>query len=334
MDMTADKNKLISVIVPVYNVKDYLAQSVQSIFEQTWPHLEIILVDDGSDDGSGELCDAFAGKDSRVRVIHKANGGQSDARNCGLDCASGDYIGFVDSDDTADPRMYEILLENMAAHDAQISCCGTKLIHEDGTSSLYCADTSCFRKYSCREALAAFPDNRLITGSLCDKLFSRDVFSGIRLKKGIIYEDFLAIPYCLLKAETIVYSGEPLYFYRYTPQSTMRGHRSVKLYDIVPVCAELVELYKSVCPEALSGMENQYIDHCLTLFYFSYGDPAWDDKREKLLDILRSVDKQTFRDLYWDNKIKLRLLNAGPEKYVHLYAGLQKLKAGLKKRNG
>ena len=332
--MTAVENQLISVIIPVFNTKEYLENSVQSVLDQTHHALELILIDDGSTDGSGDLCDSLAKKDGRIKVIHKANSGQSSARNCGLDIAAGEYVGFVDSDDSILPRMYEELLNNMIRYNAQISCCGTRLIHENGTVSQYCDDTSCFQLFTQREALTAFPDNRMITGSLCDKLFSRDVFKHIRLKEGSIFEDFLAIPYCLLQSERIIYTAEPLYNYRYTPQSTMRGHRSLKLYDVIPVCAELVELYKNVCPEALPGMENQYIDHCLTLFYVSYGDPAWDDKRRELQKILTSVDKETFKNLYLDNKIKIRFLNADPERYVNLYEKLQHLKAVVGKRYG
>ena len=115
--------ELITVIVPVYNVKDYLQQCVESICGQTYQNLEILLVDDGSTDGSGKICDELAKKDTRIKVIHKPNGGLSDARNAGLDVATGDYIGYVDSDDYIEPDMFEILLTNIEEHQADISCC-------------------------------------------------------------------------------------------------------------------------------------------------------------------------------------------------------------------
>ena len=105
--------KLISVIVPVYNVEEYVEKCVLSIINQTYKNLEIILVDDGSTDNSGKICDEIAIKDNRIKVIHKKNGGLSDARNVGIDIAKGDYLGFVDSDDYIDPDMYSILLNNM-----------------------------------------------------------------------------------------------------------------------------------------------------------------------------------------------------------------------------
>ena len=102
---------MISIIVPVYKAEKYLSRCVDSILGQTYKDLEVILVDDGSPDGSGVLCDAYAAKDSRVRVIHKENGGVSTARNVGLDAAGGDYISFVDSDDYVDPDMYEKMVK-------------------------------------------------------------------------------------------------------------------------------------------------------------------------------------------------------------------------------
>ena len=110
---TTDRKPLLSVIVPVYNVKDYVERCVDSIINQTYRNLEILIVDDGSTDGSGALCDVLAGRDSRIRVFHTANGGLSAARNVGIDAASGALIGFVDSDDWIEPDMYEFLYRLM-----------------------------------------------------------------------------------------------------------------------------------------------------------------------------------------------------------------------------
>lgn len=119
-----ENKPLISVIVPVYNVQKYVRKSVESILQQTYKNLEIILVDDGSTDESGKICDMLARSDNRVTVIHKKNGGLSDARNAGLDRATGELIGFVDSDDYIEKNMYEVLEERMRINEADISCCG------------------------------------------------------------------------------------------------------------------------------------------------------------------------------------------------------------------
>ena len=115
-------NPLISVIVPVYNVEKYLGKCVDSILAQTYENLEIILVEDGTKDNSGAICDAYAAKDSRIRVIHKENGGLSSARNAGMDIARGEYFGFVDSDDWIEPKMYETLLNLAEKYHADLVC--------------------------------------------------------------------------------------------------------------------------------------------------------------------------------------------------------------------
>ena len=126
---------LISIIVPVYNVEAYLDRCMESILKQTYKRLEIILVDDGSTDSSREKCDAYAKQDSRIKVIHKKNSGLSDARNAGLALATGDYIGYVDSDDWIEPDMYQSLYDACAEHDAELAVCRYFREYQDRTEA-------------------------------------------------------------------------------------------------------------------------------------------------------------------------------------------------------
>ena len=126
---------LISVIVPVYKVEAYLDKCISSIVGQTYRNLEIILVDDGSPDNCGAICDAWAEQDSRIKVIHKENGGLSDARNAGMSAATGELLGFVDSDDHISPEMYQLLYERMIADNSDISACGVEMVFENGLPS-------------------------------------------------------------------------------------------------------------------------------------------------------------------------------------------------------
>lgn len=125
-------NVLISVIVPVYKVEQYLEKCVNSITAQTYSNLEIILVDDGSPDKCGDICDSLAEKDKRIKVIHKMNGGLSSARNAGIDIATGQYIGFVDSDDFIEPEMYEKLLKLIKQEGTKLAVCAVNYVYEDG----------------------------------------------------------------------------------------------------------------------------------------------------------------------------------------------------------
>ena len=146
-----DSKELISVIVPVYNVRSYLEKCFESIAGQNYRNLEIILVDDGSTDGSGDLCEELARRDSRVRVIHKKNGGLGSARNAGIDAARGEILSFIDSDDWIEPGMYDTLTEIMHRENAQIIACGIKKVSETGEVSYY-QDTLEERRAYSREA--------------------------------------------------------------------------------------------------------------------------------------------------------------------------------------
>lgn len=201
--------ELISVIVPVYNVRDYLSRCVQSIQSQTYPNLEIILVDDGSADGSGELCDQFAEADPRIRVFHKENGGSSSARNVGIDKANGEFLGFVDSDDYIDPMMYERLYEAIIQYGTNVAQIGRDEITPEGE---LLPDICIPPKETMKIPVEDFFRELLMHRgdcSFCTKLIRKDtlvhsVMKGIREKKdsvddgrkidyfplGILNEDF------------------------------------------------------------------------------------------------------------------------------------------------
>ena len=175
-----EQNPLISVIVPVYNVEAWLPRCGDSILSQTYENLEILLVDDGSTDDSGLICEEYAKKDTRIRVIHKENGGLSSARNSGLDAASGEYIGFVDSDDWIEPEMYAEMLSLMLKSDAQIVCAGRYDV-AGGTGEKTVGLCPKRQEQVSGEELAG----RIFLwdhcdSSACDKLYRRELFDGIR----------------------------------------------------------------------------------------------------------------------------------------------------------
>ena len=174
-----NSNPKISVIVPVYKVEKYLDRCVESIVNQTYKNLEIILVDDGSPDNCPAMCDAWAEKDERIRVIHKENGGLADARNAGMDIATGDYIGFVDSDDWIEPNMYEVLLKNALKYDADISRCGLWLDTENGSSDqiVEFRDITTLNK---TEFIKGFLTGNYVQGITCNKLYKTTLMEGER----------------------------------------------------------------------------------------------------------------------------------------------------------
>lgn len=203
---------LVSIIVPVYNAEPYLEQCLNSISAQTYRNLEIILVDDGSADRSGEICDGYAERDGRFRVIRKENGGPADARSAGLCAAEGSYIGFVDSDDYIAPEMFEMLAAACVNNRARMSCCGFCLT--DGSRIL--------ETWPCGKDRTADPETVLgdmLTGKcntpvLWNKLFSADLFDGISFPKGEVHEDFAVLHLLTGKAGRIAYTDHIGYYYR------------------------------------------------------------------------------------------------------------------------
>ena len=192
--------KKVSVIVPVYNVEKYLRKCVESIKNQTYQNLEIILVDDGSTDCSGKICDDLSQTDDRIVVIHKENGGLSDARNVGMDASSGDYIGFVDSDDYVDEDFYEILVANLEKYDADISCCRYSNVWEDGTREPIGNDGK-IHIYEGLEALKEYIYGKTMDPFVWNKLYKAELFRNskypdnrFRFTKGILSEDN---PFCI-----------------------------------------------------------------------------------------------------------------------------------------
>lgn len=182
-------NELISIIVPVYKAELYLKKCLDSILAQTHENLEVILVDDGSPDRSGELCDGYAHRDSRVRVIHRENGGVSEARNTGLAVATGEYIGFVDSDDWIEPNMYEEMLRAVLEYQADMAICCVEKIRKDG---VFTQDIGHTRVYSRQKALYELICDKNVTSFSVNKLFHRGLFQGLQFQKGKrVFEDTL-----------------------------------------------------------------------------------------------------------------------------------------------
>lgn len=202
---------LISVIVPVYKVEKYLEKCIESVLKQTYTNLQIILVDDGSPDNCGKICDEYAKKDSRIEVIHKANGGLSDARNVGISKAKGRYIGFVDSDDYIKEDMYEILLNLIKKYDADVSICNLYDVI-DGNECIRNKENG-IREYSRLDILKKVLLDKNIQSYAWNKLYEKELFDEIKYPIGKKYEDIGTTFYLFEKCNKIVVTSEPEYCY-------------------------------------------------------------------------------------------------------------------------
>ena len=210
----------ISVIVPVYKVEPYLRKCLDSIVGQTYQNLEIILVDDGSPDGCGAICDEYAAQDKRVRVIHKANGGVSSARNAGLTAATGEWIGWVDSDDWIEPDMYSYMLRKAREYGADIAVCSRTEIYPD-RKVVRGWDEDLFM--SREDALALLLNNDTLQNYCCDKLFRAGLWERIVFPGSGTFED-MAVMYRLFeRAEKTVCLPESTYNYLQRPESIVHN---------------------------------------------------------------------------------------------------------------
>lgn len=200
----------ISVIVPVYKVEPYLRKCLDSVVNQTYQNLEIILVDDGSPDHCGAICEEYAARDKRIRVIHKENGGLSSARNAALEIATGDYIGFVDSDDWIEPEMFKFLLHGLETTGADIAVCGR---YEEYRDRRVIFEWPEVRIMDRGEALGELLKNDQLQNLVWDKLYRRKLFEGICFPEGKTFEDMAVMHKLFLCSERVVCVPGTMYHY-------------------------------------------------------------------------------------------------------------------------
>lgn len=249
------QDKLISIIVPLYNVETYLPWCLDSIIAQTYKNFELILVDDGSTDGSGKICDEYALKDERIKVIHQENSGPSIARNVALDLMIGEYVTFIDSDDVVHHRYLEVLLENMLNYGADISAVTFSRVSEYG--KLGEADFSGeVATYNPIKAIKRILYQKDLENSAWGKLYKSQLFENVRFPESIYYED-LAIFYKVYeKARKIVFEQVGLYGYRKRPSSIM-GNFSLKRADVLDVTDDFVKYIEQNNSQLLSAAKDR-----------------------------------------------------------------------------
>lgn len=247
----------ISIIVPVYNVEKYLHRCISTLVNQTLKDIEIILVNDGSIDNSGSICDEYARIDSRIKVIHKKNGGQSSARNEGLRNASADLVGFVDSDDWISLDMYEYLYNLQTKNDASIVACKymlayDKTIHVNNRSikeSLYLRDEG-LEKY-----LTVGAYKRINEYSVCNKIYKRQLFEDILFPEGCLFEDMQINFRLFQKCSKSVFSTKVCYFYFQSNVSSMRNQYSRRHDDLIKVVS-MIKKYAEKENEIIKNIAN------------------------------------------------------------------------------
>ena len=246
-----ERDELISVIVPVYNVKDYLDRCLLSIINQSYKNLEIIIIDDGSTDG-------------RIKVFHKENGGLSSARNYGLDVATGNYIGFVDSDDYIEKDMYELLLNSMEEK-TDIACCGTLYKFDERRSTQTKGYGKAPKKttFNNIQAIDELILQRYISFSSCDKLYRKELFSDLRFPLGRTSEDLPVVYKLIKKCRRVVNIGRAKYVYCYRNDSISRREFYFRRVDYPIFAGEICKDISENYPQFRGKAEALYIQYVI-----------------------------------------------------------------------
>lgn len=246
---------MISVIVPVYNVEKYLERCVKSIAAQTYNDLEILLIDDGSTDKSGKMCDDFQQTDSRIKAFHKQNGGLSDARNYGIEHSAGEFISFVDSDDYIDEKMLETLHRLITENDADLAVCSAMDVFE-GKEVTQVKEIKEFNLNKVESYKYMLRGDGI--PSACNKLYKRQTVGNVRFPVGKLYEDGFFTPQILKRVEKTAVTSKPMYYYfRRADSITTKPFRKGDL-DVIEAYDKCVKQVKELCPEALPYAEFRY----------------------------------------------------------------------------
>lgn len=264
--------KLISVITAVYNIEDYLPRCVDSILAQTFRNLEIILVDDGSTDSCPALCDAYAREDERVRVIHKKNGGLSDARNAGLDAANGDYIGFVDGDDWIDADMYRAMYEACEKNAAQLAVCRYKQITGSGVIDASAGNSVLLSRDEALEIYVCGDDRYLIYNSVWSKLFSRQLVGDMRFPVGKNSEDIMYTTKAFCRMERCVYLDTAYYNYVLDREGSIMNEKAGerRMRDEIPFWREQISYFRDAGMPELADKAAYHFYRRMLFYYIDF----------------------------------------------------------------
>ncbi|MDR1057650.1 MAG: glycosyltransferase [Coxiellaceae bacterium] len=286
--------ELISVIIPIYNADKYLIQCLDSVLNQTYSNIEVIVVNDGSTDKTGDICSKYEKKDSRISVIHKQKGGAAAARNAGLDIARGTFIGFVDSDDYIEPNFYQTLYEMIKLSNSDVSMVSYNQIKNK--LSIPWANSNEIYLLEREEAIIQLLLDKKIQNYVWNKLYKREIFIGIRFPQSVIYDDINIMYRIMNKINYICCKDIPLYNYVYRDDSVINANNHQKFVD------ELISI--------INRYDEIYIEHPNLQKYNSYSLILWATRLVTYMAIENDFDDQFFRE-------KLPLLKLVFEKNKH-----------------
>ncbi len=326
-------NNLISIIIPVYNVAPFLARCLDSVVNQTYSKLEIILVNDGSTDSCPRICDEYAAKDNRIKVIHKENGGLSDARNAGINAATGELISFVDSDDVLSQQFFQKLLEALVTYNADIAECEfKKFIHE--TELISCSDElknsfQILEGEIIMEALFKGPFHVMVW----NKLYKTALLRGRLFPLNRINEDVFWTYRIFGEASKTVKIDEELYFYRQREHSIMASTYSLKRLDSLHAYEEKIEYLEEKFPNLVKDVRKTYcfllMENYIQLQLHPNVDPEGFHQKTILSKIKKYNNRDEIKNWHWKDVVWFYLFLWSPTRYRSLRKYMERKSARL-----
>ena len=318
----AEQKELISVIVAVYNIENYVEKSVTSIMEQSYRNLEIILVDDGSTDESGRICDRMARQDARILVIHKPNGGLADARNAGLAVAKGDFIGFVDGDDWIDADMYGKMLGAMSEHHVDLAVCRYRRVYRDHTVDGSKDRVVLFEGKELLQAYVEELEDYDIQNAAWNKLYRKEVLKDLCFPAGRWYEDIVFITKVFSNAEKCVYLDTACYNYIIDREGSIMNMRinSRIFTDLIPAYQEKTRFLHSLGRQDLADTHDYFFYKRLLLFYNLFYRESFPEKKKFLRDITSIIYENAGGDkAHYERVYRCSIANPNEKKKMDLF---------------
>jgi len=324
---------LISIIVPVYNGEKFIEKCFNSILNQTYQNLEIIIINDGSKDKSAKICDKYAELDDRIIVVHQENIGLSSVRNKGLDMATGELIGFVDCDDSIHPRMYEILQKNLYEYNAGIAMCEVTKVYnsnidehiKESNLTINKQHIQCFKQKEAFKNL--FNKKNLITVVPWNKLYKKEIFKNIRYPIGKINDDEFVIHHIIQATKKIIFTDAILYYYYHNEKSITNKQYSLQKLDAIEAIKDRMLLFElQKYHNLLQKGSNTYL-HLIIIHYYAVQKylPIERETLKNLKEKFREEYKKYKNVISGKNKLELKLFFIHPK----VYSGFLKLRESI-----
>jgi glycosyltransferase involved in cell wall biosynthesis len=294
----------ISIIVPVYNVEPYLGKCLESIMEQTFKDFEVILINDGSTDKSGVICNEFALRDKRFKVLNKENGGLSSARNAGLKIAQGEYISFVDGDDWIEKNMHLEMYTHCIATGSDISIC--KFGREINNKINFDVEKKYIKEMNNKEGISELFKGKLYRFSACNKLFKRGLFDGVEFPEGRIHEDLSTTYKLFAKANKVVFLNYVGYIYVMRENSILTSKYNVKRLDAFIGWDEILSFMKVAYPNLSNDFISCFVYGCVDHIYYILNQVINKKDQEKYLMTIQQYVRKNFSEIIKNPTITLK----------------------------